>query len=231
MKDTILKPEMVKVDFPENYYKKIRTDKKIIVLHHTAGRDDARSVIKWWQKDKYKSVATAYTIEDSGKIYNAFDASLYYAYAIYVNYKHNRLPSDVRYLKTKEQDVYLNKMAIQIEVCNAGGLKYKKGKFVSWFGTEIPEEKVVEYPEKYRGYRFFERYTAEEIESLKKLILYHNAVDGIPTQYNENMFDVCSDAVKGKPGIWSHTSFCSDKSDVHPQPELIEMLKNLALSK
>jgi hypothetical protein len=41
------------------------------------------------------------------------------------------------------------------------------------------------------------------------------------------MFDVSKEALSGESGIWSHTSFRSDKSDIHPQGELIKMLKSL----
>ena len=40
-------------------------------------------------------------------------------------------------------------------------------------------------------------------------------------------FEINADALNGKPGIWSHTSVRKDKSDVHPQDELIAMLKTL----
>jgi len=34
-------------------------------------------------------------------------------------------------------------------------------------------------------------------------------------------------ALDGKAGIWTHVSYRYDKSDCHPQPELINMLKTL----
>ena len=40
-------------------------------------------------------------------------------------------------------------------------------------------------------------------------------------------FELNTDALAGKPGIWSHTSVRKDKFDVHPQDELIAMLKSL----
>jgi len=30
-----------------------------------------------------------------------------------------------------------------------------------------------------------------------------------------------------KPGVWTHVSYRSDKSDCHPDPNLIQMLKTL----
>jgi len=45
--------------------------------------------------------------------------------------------------------------------------------------------------------------------------------------YNGNMWDVNEDALNGEPGVWTHVSYRSDKSDCHPQPELIDVLKSL----
>ena len=41
------------------------------------------------------------------------------------------------------------------------------------------------------------------------------------------MWEVSQDALCGKPGIYTHVSFRKDKSDCHPQKELIQMLKEL----
>lgn len=41
-----------------------------------------------------------------------------------------------------------------------------------------------------------------------------------PLEFNQN-------AVDGYPGIWSHTNVRIDKSDIFPQPELLDLLKNI----
>jgi hypothetical protein len=41
------------------------------------------------------------------------------------------------------------------------------------------------------------------------------------------MWDLNDDALNGKNGIFTHVSYRADKSDMHPQPELVEMLKGL----
>ena len=40
-------------------------------------------------------------------------------------------------------------------------------------------------------------------------------------------FGLNSAALTGKPGLWTHVNFRGDKSDCHPQPQLIEMLISL----
>ena len=41
------------------------------------------------------------------------------------------------------------------------------------------------------------------------------------------MWDISDKALAGEAGVWTHVSFRTDKSDCHPQPELIQMLKSL----
>jgi hypothetical protein len=44
---------------------------------------------------------------------------------------------------------------------------------------------------------------------------------------DRNAFEYQPLANEGGEGIWSHTNFRKDKSDVYPHPKLIEMLKSL----
>jgi len=44
---------------------------------------------------------------------------------------------------------------------------------------------------------------------------------------DENVFSLSKDALSGKPGIFGHCSYRLDKSDIHPQKEMIDMLKSL----
>ena len=60
-----------------------------------------------------------------------------------------------------------------------------------------------------------------------RLIIYLSNKYNIPLDYNENMWNVSHDALAGKSGIWTHVSYRQDKSDCHPQEELINALKKL----
>jgi len=98
---------------------------------------------------------------------------------------------------------------------------------------EIPDisknavDSIVEYPNGYKGYFAFEKYTDEQIESLRKLLLYWGDIYNIPLDYNDDMWSINVKALSGQSGIWTHVSYRVDKSDCHPQPELIQMLKSL----
>lgn len=101
------------------------------------------------------------------------------------------------------------------------------------------------YPKGFRGFYAFEKYTSKQIESLKNIIisLKEFLQNDLDVTFQPDLWDInlnssvkSSDGAKGisenalsaKSGIWSHTSFRPDKSDVHPQPELIAMLQEIA---
>ena len=217
----------IDLNFPNNQYVKKNSKKRTFVLHYSSGWDNARGMFNGWAKDKLGRVCTPYGIEDKGEIYRAFDASKYYGYAIYINSKNNHLPKNLQQFKTIKHDVLLNRQAVQVEVCNWGWLREKNNKFYSWTGTEIPGEKTVYYKDGYRGQHYFERITEAEIKSLQVLIMYHAIIDDIPLQYNHDMWDISERAIRGAEGIWSHTSYRTDKLDIHPQPELVSMLMRI----
>jgi len=106
-------------------------------------------------------------------------------------------------------------------------LKKEGNVWKSIYGNVIPTENVQVYEKSYRGYFGFEKYTTKQIETVKELLLLWKERYNITLTYNEDMWDVSKDALTGKPGVWTHTSYRSDKSDCHPQPELVEMLKSL----
>ncbi len=220
-----LKPlNFIDIDFPGNQFVNKKTEKKTFVIHYSSGWDNARGMYNGWAKDKLGRVSTAYGIEDKGEIYRGFDASKNYGFAIYVQSPNNHLPNSLKQFKTKKHDKVLNSQAIQVEVCNWGWLREKGNKFYSWTGIEIAGEKTVYYPDGYRGQHIFERITQDEINALQTLIMYHAIADDLRLKYNPDMWDISERAIRGAEGIWSHTSYRTDKFDIHPQAELVSML-------
>lgn len=211
--------EIIQVDFPVDRYFMEQTDKKQIVLHHTVSGRGVAGDINWWKQNPQR-IATAVIVEWNGDIYQLF-SSKYWAHHLGVRADNNRA---------------LNQASIGIEIDAWGGLvKYNRKWYPArWDGqkhvanTNIkPIENVQTYPDGYRGFYGYEKYTDEQIESVRKLLVYWGDLYNIPLQYNENMWEVNQRALRGEPGVWSHTSFRQDKSDAHPQPELIEMLRSL----
>jgi len=205
--------------FPVNKYFKQSYEKTQIVLHHTVSGEGVSGDITHWIKNKFK-IGTCVIVGRRGDINQIF-SSKYWAYHLGVpgsTYRKFGIPY-------KRHDMN----SIGVEIDSYGGLKWNvdKKRWETVYGNPINSSNVVEYPEGYRGYYAFERYTAKQIESTRQLIVYWSKRYNIPLHYHSNMFETNADALLGVSGIWSHTSFRLDKSDIHPQKELIEMLKGL----
>lgn len=213
--------EIIVVDFPDDQYIRNVTNKKQIVLHHTVSGQGVDGDISWWRQTTDR-VGTAVIIGWDGKIYQCF-SSKYWAYHLGV-----------------KGGKKLNMESIGIEIDSWGGLVQENN---SWYPAKwdkslqksvantkfvaIPNDKVQIYDEPFRGYYGFEKYSDAQIEAVRQLLVYWGGRYNIPLEYNEGIFEYSPDALVGKSGVWSHTSFRKDKSDIHPQPELVKMLKSL----
>jgi N-acetyl-anhydromuramyl-L-alanine amidase AmpD len=205
-------PKIEVIPFPESQFYREEFEKKQIVLHHTASGRGASGDYKHWLTNEER-VATCQIINQDGTSAQLFN-SKYWGHHIGCGHPNNRK---------------LNQQSIAIEIDSWGGLTFdeKDRVFKSYTGTIVPKENVHEYEKSFRGFRFYEKYTPEQIESTRKFILFWSKTYGIPLAYNEDMWDVSNKALEGTPGVWAHVSFRKDKADVHPQPELIEMLKKI----
>ena len=201
---------IIQTRLDENQYFNEKWDKKQIVLHHTVSGPKAESVMQYWNSTKER-VGTAFIIDGYGKIHQCF-SSAHWAHHLGTHYPNNTL---------------LNKQSIAIEICNWGALKRKGNRFFSAFNKEVPASEVVDYNNNYRGSRYFHRYKQEQIIALEQLLIYLCDRYHIPKTYQASMWDICSNAIHGEPGIFTHISYRADKSDCHPQLELIQTLKAL----
>jgi hypothetical protein len=223
----------------DNEYFKEEVKKETIWLHHTAGGSRPDFTIGGWEKDFLKNkkgdpildkngnmiplkVGTQYIIGrkssstgDStwdGKILKAFDDK-YWAYHLGLNSPKND---------------ELNSKSIAIEICNYGQLSLgKDGVFYNYVNKPVMESEVVEV--NFRGYKYWEKYTDNQIESLRKIILYLKNKWGIEIQngiYNETWFDYNKIWFENG-GIRSHTQVRTDKYDLFPQKEMMQMLNSL----
>jgi hypothetical protein len=223
--------KVVPVNFESNYFKS-NYSKKQIIWHHSAGWDNARGMFDWWKKDGRTHVATAIGIEDDGKVYKGFDegywaasigckAEVFKQYGIELKWAKNR---HGKWYATNNMSLDMG--AVAVEICNWGNLTQKTKYAYSWANTVVDEDKVIELD--YKGYTHFEKYTDAEIKSLKYWTLLMAIRFDIPVEYDEDRFwTVNKDALSGKKGLYTHNSYRVDKTDVSPQPHLIEMAKTL----
>jgi N-acetyl-anhydromuramyl-L-alanine amidase AmpD len=213
--------EIIGVNFPDTQYHKEQTTKNQIVLHHTVSGVGTKNDIAYWLSTADR-IATALIIGWDGKIYQCF-SSKYWGSHLGIKAANNTV---------------LNQGSIGIEIDAWGGL-IQKGK--SWYPAKWDEnlkknipnvsvkpiKNVVLFPNGFRGFYGFEKYTDEQIESVRKLLIYFNGVYNIPLDYNNDMWNLSQKALSGKPGIWTHVSYRVDKSDCYPDERMITMIKLL----
>ncbi len=213
--------EIVSVKLPEDQYIREAYKKNQIVIHHTVSGQGVNGDISWWRQTTDR-VGTAIIVGWDGKIYQCF-GSKYWAYHLGLHTSNNKA---------------LNKGTIGIEIDAWGGLvrtnrqwypaKWDKElkKFVA--NTKVaPIQNVQVYEQGFRGFYGFEKYTDAQIEAVRQLLVFWNDRYDIPLDYKEDMWDISNRALAGEDGVWTHVSYRKDKSDCHPQPELINMLKSL----
>ena len=216
MKITDLKLKQV----PFKDFFREETTKNQIYLHHTAGGPSGESVFSYWDQTKEK-VATCVAISKDGTIVQGFSSKCW-AY-------HLGLTKDP-FKKFGLPFIPLDRVSIGIEICSYGSLTKKGTKFFSWAGNEIPEANVVTLDKPFRGSKYYEKYTPEQIDSTIKLIQYWGEVYGIDITYREDIWDLCPRALKQEAGVFTHNSVRADKADIYPDPDLIEAwqgIKNL----
>jgi len=213
--------EIISVTLPDNQYMKEETEKKQIVLHHTVSGQGVDGDITWWRETADR-IGTELIVGWDGKIYQCF-ASKYWAHHIGSKAANNKA---------------LNMASIGIEIDAWGGLMrtnrlWYPAKWDATLKQNVPNtnvrpiQNVQVYPDGFKGFYGFEKYTAAQIEAVRKLLIFWNEKYGIPLDYNEDMWKISNKALAGEAGVWTHVSFREDKSDCHPQPELIQMLKSL----
>lgn len=201
-----------------------------LFLHHTAGGANPFATAKQWNDDTRGRIATEFLIggpsvngketKHDGVIVKCLPDG---AYANHLG-------------KNGSQHMHTN--SVGIEVCNFGPLTKVGSIFKTYSGAIVHPDQVCDLGFEFRGFRYYHKYSAAQIESLRELILFIADRDGIDikkglvewlkTETPAVAFDYKDAAFKGNvKGMLSHTSTRKDKSDMAPQPDLIAMLKSL----
>jgi len=196
------------VPFPDSQYFKQEYQKTQIVLHHTMSGNGVSGDIATWEADP-KRIATCIIIDRDGVPWQLF-SSKYWAGHIGAS------------------NLWLDRHSIGVELDNWGWLIPDNGAYRTYYGN-IVDVSTQYYPNGFRGYQYYERYTDAQIKTLGELLLFWNKKYNIPLTYNEDMWNVSLKALTGQKGVWTHVSYrpAPEKTDCHPQPNLIDMLKSL----
>lgn len=209
---------------PDDEYYKEETEKKTIVVHHTAGAHNPINSRSGWDSDTQGKVATAYIMggaststDDTtydGKVIRTFDDK-YWAHHLGIKSKEN---------------LKLNKQSVGLEICNYGPIAMKNGIYLNYVNREMPEKDVIKLDAPFRGYTYYHRYTEAQLVNTKKWILYIAEKYSIQIErgiYNREWFEYNAKYLTNPPALGTHTQFRADKFDLSPQPDVIEMLNSL----
>ena len=211
---------------PKREYINGKYNNDYIVLHHTAGYDNPKAVVDCWAKDSLGRVATEFVIggqrcTDGRSIY---DGQIVRTYP----------EGNQGYHIGTSGSSYMNIHSVGIELCNMGWVKNGK----TYTGSLVRPDQIVSLKEPFRGYINWHKYTTKQIEVLRDLLLYvanrdnidlHTGIyKWIKTEGAMKAFDFHQDAYSGKvKGLITHANIRKSKSDVSPQPELIDMILTL----
>jgi len=188
-------------------YIKETTQKDTICIHNSGGGSRPDWTIGGWKNKLNKEKAGVHFVIGrssssidlvlwDGKVLKTFDDK-YWSY----------------HLDTDED---LNSKSISIEICNYGGLRMNGGKFFNSINKEVKSSDVCVLDNEFNGYKYFEKYTDKQLDSLSMLIEYLQKRWNIRIEkgiYNEDWFKNPSGSLK----IYG----------LFPQRELIEMLNSL----
>ncbi len=195
-------------------YLKQSTLKDKLFIHFTAGGPSAQNVIKYWDSDEPR-VSTAFVIDgEAGEVFECFNPDFWSFH-----------------LGVKGTNGALDKSSIGIEICAWGPLTKVGDKFINYVKKEVPADEVYELAQAFRGFKYFHKYSDDQINSLEQLLEYLITEYNIPIQKSFDMtwFEYNTELVSKKtPGIWTHTNVRKDKSDSYPDQRLIDMLNRLA---
>jgi len=210
---------------PLGEYKTGPTKKEYVFLHHTAGWNNPYRTIDHWGRDNRGAVATEFVLggpsikgnddKYDGVMVQAFPEG---AYGWHLG---------------KNGSQHMHTHSIGIEVNNFGYIKNGK----TYAGTKADPGQLVKLDKPFRGYDTWHAYSENQIEALRKWILWIGERDeidvrkGLPALVKEkgaDAFEFNEDAYYGKvKGLWTHTNTRKDKFDMFPQPELLDMLISL----
>ena len=211
------------VSFPADQYYAETHVKNQIVLHHTVSNPlSAMGDINFFLSDKAR-IATYAVVEYDGTLFKCFKST---EWGHHIGVKAAELKKD-GFKDYATRNVLLNKHSIGIEIDNWGGIVKKNGKYLTVYGTEVSKDlEVIEC--NWRGYKYFQKYSDAQIECLEELLPILMTANKIQNYgLKDGNFDKRMDALQGVSGIFSHSNYRSDKSDLYPDKRIVELLNSI----
>ncbi|AEA44955.1 N-acetylmuramoyl-L-alanine amidase [Fluviicola taffensis] len=202
--------KIIQLPLLESRYFRTAYTKKQIVLHGSNSDSSPKDTVSFWHTNPTK-FGSPFIIDRDGTIYQTFESHYW-----------------IHHIGIKGKDfTSLDQHSIGITLSCLGPLKNIDGLFYSMTNSLVDVSEIIDYGQEFRGSRYFHRYTDEQLQSLNQLLQKLCATYQIPKQIATEQWDISLAALDGKPGIFSSVNFRKDRSDCHPQPELIQMLLSL----
>lgn len=198
-------------------------DKNQIVLHHTVSDPTAYlGDVNSWLSDSQR-VATYAILSYDGTLNKCFK-STQWGHHLGVKQIDLKRMGFNDYLYRNE---LLNKHSIAIEIDAWGGLIKQGNQYINAYGKPISKDlEVIEV--NWRGYKYFQKYSDAQIETLAELLPILMKANNIHSYgLKDGNFDLRKDALQGVSGIFSHSNYRADKSDLYPDKRIVELLNSL----
>ena len=226
---SIINPFKIDIDeyyLPKGEYLNGNYKNDYIILHHTAGGPNPKSVVDYWGKDSLGKVATEFVV--GGQHCNT--GSTKYDGQIVRSF-----PEGCQgYHIGSSGSSYMNTHSVGIEICNFGYVKNGK----TYTGANVSEDQIISLSSPFKGYLNWHKYSDEQIKVVRDLLLYISNRDNI--DLHEGLykwikkegalkaFDFHKEAYEGNvKGLLTHTNIRKDKCDCSPQPNLVDMILSL----
>ena len=212
-------------NLPEGEYVKEISAKHWIFIASNNGQHSPYKVIDSWKNDQRGRIGAHYVIgglsvnEDENINKSETDGKILQA----VKDEHRS------YHLGKVKSSKMIKGSISIELCSAGYLKERNGKYYTWYEEEVHPSQVVRLDQPYRGHRYFHKYSQKQLDSLEALLLLltdkHNINSSVDYGISNKFFNYSEDATLGKiEGILARDMINSKSVNIFPQKELMKLL-------
>ena len=212
---------------PRDEYKAGPTPKEYLFLHHTAGWHNPYRTVDIWAQDDRGQIATEFVLGGRSIKGNDdhYDGVLVQCIPEGGYGWHLGLGRDGSF--------HMHTHSVGVELCNFGYAVNGR----SYINVPIEPEQLVSTSQPFRGYTQWHGYSDKQLETLKLFILWIAERDSIDVraglvseirQKGGQAFEFNEDAYHGRiKGMWSHTNVHRGKSDLSPQPNLMDMLLSL----
>lgn len=229
-------PKIKSVPLSKGQFFTTKAKKEWIFLHCTAGWDNPFATVNDWNTDKRGAVGTQFVIggKHGQTLRDQYDGQIvecmrYQDYGWHLGIG----------------NTLVHRASIGIELCNLTFLNKIGTDFFMWSGSKVNSSEIIDLKQNYRGYRYFQRITNEQLHSLNFLLakiskdqeidLTKGLKERLKKMDKFKALGYDPEISKGKQkGLFCHTNVSGpnkwgnfEKFDLFPQDEVIDLINSL----